>query len=136
MEQRRGNREIVSRTVTRQQSKSAILAVLGALALGMLGGCTNRDDAIRYKVTLEVDTPSGVKSGSSVVESDFGQDGLTFGQAPFVDLGNGRYLFTLLTDPFSKKTLYGIVLGVLRYPDLRPPLDDLQGNAFTQAKRS
>ena len=122
--------------VTRRQSAWGILGVLGALALGTLGSCANRDKAIRYKIILDVDTPSGVKSGSSVVESDFRQDGLTFGQAPFVDLGNGSYLFALLTDPFSKKTLYGIVLNALRYPDLRPPLDDPQASAFAQAKRS
>lgn len=85
---------------------------------------------------MDIGTPSGMKSGSSVVESDLRQDGLTLGQAPFVDLGNGHYVFALLTDPFSQKTLYGIVLKALRYPELNPPLEDPQGNAFTQAKRT
>lgn len=110
--------------------------MVGVLALGLVGGCANRDDAIRYRITMDIGTPSGVKSGSSVVESDLRQDGLTLGQAPFVDLGNGHYVFALLTDPFSQKTLYGIVLKALRYPELNPPLENPQGNAFTQAKRT
>ena len=124
------------RTVTLQKLNSIILAALGTFALGFVGGCANRDHAIRYRITMDVGTPSGVKSGSSVVESDFRQDGLTFGQAPFVDLGNGHYIFALLTDPFSRKTLYGIVLNALRYPELEPPLDEPEGAAFVQAKQT
>ena len=120
----------------RSKSRPGILGVVGVLALGLLWGCANRDDAIRYKITIDVGTPSGVKRGASVVESDFRRDGLTLGQAPFVDLGNGHYIFALLTDPFSEKTLYRIVLNALRYPDLKPPLDDPQANAFVQAKRT
>ena len=127
---------LANRHRTQQRGISRILAISGALALGLLAACTSRTGAIRYKLIVNVDTPAGLKSGSSIVESDFGRDGLTLGQAPFVDLGNGRYLFALLSDPFSKKTLYGIVLRALRYPEARPPLENPQGNAFIQAKRS
>lgn len=131
-----GNREIVRRTVTHQHLRSVMLAALGTFALGFVVGCANRDKANRYRISINVSTPSGLKTGSSVVESDLRQDGLTFGQAPFVNLGNGHYIFLLLTDPFSHKTLYEIVLKALRYPELKPPLDNPEGAAFVQAKRT
>ena len=127
---------LANRHRTQQRGISRILSISGSLTLGLLTACTSRDGAIRYKLIVNVDTPAGLKSGSSIVESDFARDGLTFGQAPFVDLGNGRYVFALLSDPFSEKTLYSIVLRALRYPEARPPLEDPQGNAFVQAKRS
>jgi hypothetical protein len=63
----------------------------------------------RYRLTIEVDTPEGVKSGSSVIEvraarqpkltpettTDIGISG----EAVVVDLGEGKYLFCLLTSP-------------------------------------
>jgi hypothetical protein len=63
----------------------------------------------RYRLTIEVDTPEGIKSGSSVIEvraarqpkltpettTDIGISG----EAVVVDLGEGKYLFCLLTSP-------------------------------------
>ncbi|MBR0712957.1 hypothetical protein [Bradyrhizobium liaoningense] len=65
-------------------------------------------------MTVEVQTPSGPKSGSAVQEhvvwrqrliplpgaggSDWGGGQQTFGEAPFVDLGNGAVLFATLRD--------------------------------------
>lgn len=122
--------------MTYRQARPKILAMVGTLMLGLLASCSDRDDAMRYRLTVVVDTPSGTRSGSSIVESDFRNNGLTTGQAPIVDLGNGRYLFALLTDPFSQRTLYRIMLQALRYPESKPPLENPQGHTFRQAKRS
>lgn len=64
----------------------------------------------RYKMTVEVNTPDGVKSGSSVIEVETIQwseflsgitaghttDSTAVGEAPFVDLGERGMLFTTL----------------------------------------
>lgn len=109
--------------------------VLGALAgaatfvlsgCGLLGGNRGR---LRYRITLEIDTPSGLKTGSSVLEYEYpSKTGLSYGQAPFVDLGNGRYVFALI-DQMSGPW------GVFRYPDLQPPIprDDVPWSEFDRA---
>jgi hypothetical protein len=62
----------------------------------------------RFRLTVEVETPDGLKSGSSVIETTIRDVkvglpemvGLQYGargQAVFVDLGQGRNLFALLT---------------------------------------
>ncbi|MCP4097481.1 MAG: hypothetical protein GY748_14685 [Planctomycetaceae bacterium] len=62
------------------------------------------------KLTLEVETPQGIKTGSAIVgiEVSFGPSGLGdisgttqswHGEASVVDLGEGRYLFALLGHP-------------------------------------
>ena len=102
----------------------------GAAALlsgcGLLGGNRGR---LRYRITLEIDTPSGLKTGSSVLEYEYpSKTGLSYGQAPFVDLGNGRYVFALI-DQMSGPW------GVFRYPDLQPPIprDDVPWSEFDRA---
>lgn len=64
----------------------------------------------RYKITVEIDTPSGVKSGSSVIEVETVQfpSWLTLGgdssrqkvagEAVMIDMGEGQYIFALLDD--------------------------------------
>jgi len=62
----------------------------------------------RYKLTAEVQTPDGVKTGSSVLEVSYSHNGdwgggphpaLTLtGQATYIDLGSGKNLFLLLTN--------------------------------------
>ena len=60
----------------------------------------------------------------------------TYGQAPFVDLRDGRYLFSVLSDPFGQMTMYETVLHVLRYPETRPPLADADASSFDQASQT
>ncbi len=86
---------------------SAALTFGAALALS---GCGGADDTptYRYRLTLEVDTPEGLKTGSSVieVETDVAGDYAIAtpgrvshelrGEAVTVDLGDGRVLFALL----------------------------------------
>ncbi len=66
----------------------------------------------RYRMTVEVNTPEGVKSGSSVIEVTTIQwpkwlsgifagkhsDTTAIGEAVFIDLGNGKNIVALLTN--------------------------------------
>jgi hypothetical protein len=80
----------------------AVFLVLSSLGLS---GCGTYD--WHQKLTIEVETPDGVKSGSAVTEvswweNRFFKDGAVLqskieGEAVVVDLGNGRYLFALLS---------------------------------------
>lgn len=120
------------------------LWLLAGSAGAALAGCSGRNKALRYRVTVEVDTPSGLKTGASVMESvsnpgnafQYSARAWTYGEAPTVDLGNGRYLFALLSDPFDKRTMYQMLLRVLRYPETRPPLADPNASAFDQANET
>jgi hypothetical protein len=85
------------------------LAVLAVTALG-LAGCS-KVETYRYKLTLAVSTPDGIKRGSSVVEVVFRQvwfpeRGTTHklrGEAFYLDLGRGaRPLIALLTRKLPK----------------------------------
>jgi hypothetical protein len=83
----------------------APVAVLWALGWGYIQinypTCT-----FRYKLTAEVMTPEGVKSGSSVVEVSYttqsaplsqgGRFDSVLGEATYVDLGDGKNLFVTL----------------------------------------
>ncbi|MGA9581851.1 MAG: hypothetical protein WBR13_07795 [Allosphingosinicella sp.] len=83
---------------------------IGLLAAGTawLAGCAvQAPGRLRYRMTVEVETPEGVKSGSSVIESTitkgmrFGDSsGISYavkGEAVTVDLGGGQMLFALLS---------------------------------------
>jgi hypothetical protein len=85
--------------------------VLGLLAGGvamLLSACGSRH-RVRYKMTVEVDTPQGTRTGSAVREviADPGSNSFPFGEnkgsrylngeAVAVDLPGGRTLFALLT---------------------------------------
>lgn len=58
------------------------------------------------KITVKIETPEGIKTGSSVIKQAYAYHGRTIGnahefllrgEAPVVDLGNGRYVFALVT---------------------------------------
>ena len=113
--------------------------ILGLIASGLAlvtSGCGGgNDQKLRYKIIIEADTPSGIKTGFSVIETDMNKMGFTYGQAPYVDLGNGRYVFALLDNQFGTKPMYQIALDVLRYPELQPRLNT-EKHLFVQAKHS
>lgn len=77
-----------------------------AFAALLLSACSGRDSAeVRYEVRVEVDTPEGVKSGSSVSSLTLSKpdvalvrayDGQFRGEAVAVDLPDGRTLFALV----------------------------------------
>jgi hypothetical protein len=77
--------------------------VAGSAAL-LLGGCGQSENALRYKMTVEIDTPQGVKSGFAVREMTLNSDNLVGGptgqvrgEAVVVDLPGGKTLFALMT---------------------------------------
>ena len=89
-----------------------VLTILAALALT---GCGDTYEW-NQKITVEVETPDGVKSGSSVQHIRWvagagypGMDGPSAdskvtGEAVVVDLGGGKYLFALLSGSHGLKT--------------------------------
>ena len=83
-----------------------ILALLvGASAL-VISQCIPRSSQLRYRMTVVVDTPEGIKTGSSVIEARvsrqlpvMGSDGVVYrvrGEAVVVDLPGGQSIFALL----------------------------------------
>lgn len=102
-----------------------------ASGIAMLAGCNalKPDDVIRYRVSVEVQTPQGLRAGNSVIESRieygprFGSDapGIDYklkGQAVTVDLGGSDMLFALLrgesgSDPAAYYA--GILLSAFRH---------------------
>lgn len=88
-----------------------ILAVWLALAALMLPGCALAEDAApdyRYRLTVEVETPEGLRTGSSVIEvqqtlvraggspANQAVERRVRGEAVAVDLPGGKTLFALL----------------------------------------
>jgi hypothetical protein len=90
-----------------------------ALMALMLAGC-GRSESYRYKLTLAVNTPDGVKRASGVVEVLFwdvsiperGTMGKLRGQALYLDLGPGmRPLIALLTNRLHPNYRPVVVIG-------------------------
>ncbi|WP_426425000.1 hypothetical protein [Bradyrhizobium genosp. A] len=90
--------------------------VVFVLALG-LAGC-GRSESYRYKLTLAVNMPDGVKRSSSVTGWDFWEVSIPArgtphrirGQALYLDLGPGaRPLIALLTSHLHEKKHIGVV---------------------------
>ncbi len=78
-----------------------------------LSACGHKREQFRYRMTVEVMTPQGLRSGSSVIEVDLSETGdnssappeargvraKLHGQAVAVDLPDGKTLFALLRTP-------------------------------------
>ena len=103
----------------RPLSRRRALGLALTLAAVTLSGCNpfGRTYTYRYRITVEVDTPQGLRTGSSVWES-WGQEGTVLdgtmgvdyrGEAVAVDLPTGT-LFALLRDP---KMGYNYPAGVV-----------------------
>jgi hypothetical protein len=94
----------------------SIRAAAGLFSAALLAGCDmspesvvgHRDPAFRYRLTALVDTPQGLRTGSSVIQIQWSSGGRAWGpmqggsitqkgDAVMVDLPNGRKLFVLLT---------------------------------------
>jgi hypothetical protein len=94
------------------QPMKTLLTIFGAIALFfIMGGIwvyTAIDQAtLRYRLTYEVETPAGLKTGSGVIQVKYedttalpipntGLGNTITGEAVTVDLGGGRYLFSLI----------------------------------------
>lgn len=89
-------------------ARRAVLNLITGGATALVGGCglVFPSDRLRQKMTVEVDTPEGVRSGSAVVETEVRQgkrwgdsSGTRFGlrgEAVAVDLPGDQTLFALL----------------------------------------
>jgi hypothetical protein len=112
-----------------------VLVTLVILALGFFYMASGPTFTYRYRLTIEVDTPQGAKSGSSVIETALENNhnvkwappearkftATTRGQAVFVDLGDGKHIIALLamgktadSDP-EFRTIAAGSLGVRPY---------------------
>ncbi|RNJ61730.1 MAG: hypothetical protein EDM03_15295 [Porphyrobacter sp. IPPAS B-1204] len=89
-------------------ARRGVLGMLSGGAAALLSGCgLFGGNSYRFRMTVEVDTPQGLKTGSSVyavtgfTTSDLMTGGTSSdtefkGEAAMVDLGDGRVLFALL----------------------------------------
>jgi hypothetical protein len=94
--------------------------LLGGLYLLVFGGSSTKDLGAR-KVTIEIATPQGTVHGSSVFEltnntapwwypsAVKGNTGIK-GEAPYADLGRGRYVFMLLQDHLYGKSMVSYLI--------------------------
>ena len=106
----------------------------GAASVLTLGGCDRKVSTLRYRLTVEVETPEGVNTGSSVLEDafnpgnsyEFSGSRRTYGEAPTVDLGGGRYLFALLADPTYKRSMQAMISGMFDYPEYPSPVKSIK----------
>jgi hypothetical protein len=94
-------------------ARRGVLGLLAGTATFALAGCGKLFGfpraSLRYRMTVEIETPEGIKIGSSVLESTLisgpntgAASGLTSslkGEAVAVDVGGGQTLFALLSSP-------------------------------------
>src|SRR5690242_13207563 len=83
-------------------------AVLAFIVMPFLSGCALLPHRYSFKLTVEVETPQGVRSGSSVYQvsaasmpalllpNERKRDWVVKGEAVAVDLPNGQTLFALM----------------------------------------
>ena len=96
--------------------RRSVLGVCAAGAAALLAGCAP-SDTIRYRLTAEVETPEGVRTGQSVIQVAWTKPGpiakavlgglagsgfQVTGDAIAVDLPRGETLFVLLRSPASE----------------------------------
>ena len=114
-------------------ARRGVMGLLASAAALVLVGCAKRG-RLRYRITVEIETPAGLKTGSSVMETrqsgpypfvpqelGNGGGGGVVGEAVAVDLGGGRVIFALLSGP-EGRSIYAMVPRALNYPELTPPL--------------
>ena len=114
-------------------ARRGVMGLLASAAALVLVGCAKRR-RLRYRITVEIETPAGLKTGSSVMETrqsgpypfvpqelGNGGGGGVVGEAVAVDLGGGHVIFALLSGP-EGRSIYAMVPRALNYPELTPPL--------------
>tara|TARA_Y100000815_G_scaffold164757_1_gene149477 strand:- start:1035 stop:1754 length:720 start_codon:yes stop_codon:yes gene_type:complete len=109
------------------------MVVGGTVALLTGCGLVKNYRPFRYRLTVEVDTPQGLRTGSSVIEVTAGEVGTTLGgasaeargEAVAVDIASDQTLFVLLRSEASSAWAAGIMSGVTPKPnDLSIPRED------------
>ena len=117
--------------------RTTITVGLRVIAALLVIRCSTPAASLRYRVTVDVDTPQGPRSGSSVMElvlnrkflipmpgfggADYGPRFKVYGEGPIVPLGDGTSLFTMLQDSAyrSEHDISSVVLDGLRLHDRR-----------------
>ena len=118
-----------------RKGKVIKIAFVLLLLLIVVKSCFPSGTATSLRVTAEVDTPQGLRTGSSVIEFVStpepwwfpGQGGGAMsvsGEAPVVDLGGGKLLYVLLQDQFSSRVMYHFLRADRREPDGTVKPDD------------
>lgn len=110
--------------------------VLGLLTFGAVAGLSacglvKSYKPFRYRLTVEVDTPQGLRTGSSVIEVEAGEVGTTLGgagvqvrgEAVAVDLPGGQTLFALLRGDHEPYNFAGSVMFRVTQMPPREPSD-------------
>ena len=101
------------------------LFILLAVIVGVVGFAWLQQETIRYRVTVTVDTPDGVSTGSSVIEYKFKRQLIVLpegskysvhmrGEAVAVDLPGNQTLFALLKQDGTRDI--GDLIGNTLYP--------------------
>ena len=103
-------------------ARRGVMGVLAGAAAAVLGGCGGSSASYRFRMTVEVETPQGLKTGSSVMEvrltrgmaigDSSGVGSSVRGEAVVVDLPDGP-LFVLLQVPDAGPPLQAIVPDAL-----------------------
>jgi hypothetical protein len=113
-----------------------------AATIPVLNGCVPRTQVApyRYRMTVEVDTPTGLRTGSSVIEvrprltGEFAADMVIDGEAVPVNLPDGRTIYALLWSCLAPDWAGWIVLWLVRTPamDNAPIADVVRAVAATR----
>ncbi len=125
-----------------------VVTAAALMGVMMLSGCSGESISWHQKLTVEIETPQGLKTGFSIMavtkkSSDGwwvppearGVHSKAKGEAVVVDLGNGRYLFALISgaDLLAQKVfapeigLVGHALDRADWPDWANTITRLRG---------
>jgi hypothetical protein len=122
--------------------RSFILAVI----LVTLSGCNDKSTTFRYRLTMEVETPDGLRTGSSVIEvrvdqlgpnsipNRNGADVIATGEAVSVDLPNRKTIYALLVSENNRSWAEWVMISITpafsaKYNGrLAPRLEDMLNN--------
>jgi len=105
------------------------------LVVATLSGCGNPSYTWHQKMTVTVSTPNGVKTGAAVSEvtASVGRQGFLSeaivaytvkGEATVIDLGNGKYLFALLSSSGNPTEYWAMRIFYRRVMDQYPGSED------------
>lgn len=109
-------------------NRLTVFAIVVVLATLLVVRCSTPAATLRFRMKVEVNTPGGIRRGSSVMElvaerrflipmpgaggSDWGGGFTLFGEAPFIETG-GRAVFTLFHERDYRHNLSDAVLRTL-----------------------
>lgn len=115
-------------------TRRGVMGLLSSAAVLLLGACGIIKDFpnYRYRLTVEVNTPEGLKTGSSVIEVRWGAVNSTLGgasaevsgEAAAVDLPGGQTLFALLRSEAQSNWAGYAMFSVMPLPTKKPGQSD------------